>query len=250
MSHATASTGRTRTPTGREVFVKALDQHEAEVEARGLALMAAAGVRVPEVVDVRHGALVLAWLERGPARWEEAGRMLAALHAVTAERHGLDHDNFMGRVPQDNRPASDATFATFFRERRLEPLAHLLPAPLRRRLDALPLEDVLAEPDRPRLVHGDLWSGNLVHAADGPTFIDPSVWFGHPEVDLAMTRLFGGFPPAFEAAWREALGPAAGSLGDLDRRIDLLQLYPLLIHVRLFGGGYLADVEDRLDRLR
>jgi len=244
-----SSATRTRTPAGRDVFVKRLDRIEAAVEARGLAVMAAAGVRVAEVVEVQDDALVLAWLEPGPARWEDAGRMLARLHAVTGERHGLDHDNFMGRVPQANTPASDPSFVTFFRERRLAPLAHLLPSALRRRLDALRLEDILTEPDRPRLVHGDLWSGNLVHAAAGPTYIDPAITFAHPEVDLAMTRLFGGFPPAFEAAWREALGPAAGARDDLGRRIDALQLYPLLIHVRLFGDGYLTDIEDRLDRL-
>ncbi len=245
---------------GRDVFVKsrgAMSHGGPEASARamaffaseaeGLRRMAAAGVRVPEVVSADDERLVLAWLEPGPPRWEEGGRMLAALHSVRADTFGLDHDNFMGGVPQDNRPAP--TFVAFFRARRLAPLAHLLPARTRARLDAVRFEDVLTEPDQPRLVHGDLWTGNLVHAAAGPTFIDPAIHFSHPEVDLAMMRLFGGFAPAFEAAWREALGISRGPDPDLERRVAALQLYPLLIHVRLFGSGYLPDIEDRLDRL-
>lgn len=240
------STTRARDSAGRDVFIKSV--RAPEVEAEGLRRMAAAGVRVPEIIDVSPERLVLAWLAPGAPRWEEAGRMLATLHAHIGPHHGLDHDNFMGGVPQSNRPASDERFVTFFRERRLEPLASLLPARTRRRLDAVRFEDILTDSE-PRLVHGDLWSGNLVHAALGPTFIDPALHYGHPEGDLAMTRLFGGFPPAFEAAWREAMGPVWKPDHEFPRRVAALQLYPLLIHLRLFGEGYLRDIEDRLDDL-
>ncbi|MFO0747415.1 MAG: fructosamine kinase family protein [Myxococcota bacterium] len=218
-------------------------------EADGLRRIAAAGVRAPVVLAVGDDFLALEWLEPGRPRWEDAGRALATLHAATGERFGLERDNVMGAVPQSNAAASDATFATFFRERRLEPLAMRLPSRARARLDRLDLGAILTEPDRPRLVHGDLWSGNLLHAAIGPVLIDPAVHYGHPEQDLAMSRLFGGFAPAFEAAYREAAGWPARADVDFPRRLAALNLYPLLVHLHLFGDGYLPDIEATLAEL-
>jgi len=221
-------------------------------EADGLARLAQAGVRVPEVLGVADGWLALAWLEPGPPRFEEAGRALAHLHQCRGERHGLQRDNFMGAVPQHNagHAAPAQSFAAFFRSWRIEPLVGALPARLRVRVDALDLEAILVPPvDGPRLVHGDLWSGNLLHAAIGPTFIDPAVHYGNPEQDLAMTRLFGGFPPAFEAAWRDAMGLARHPDQEFSRRVATLNLYPLLVHVRLFGGGYVRSLEAALDAI-
>lgn len=218
-------------------------------EAEGLRRMAAAAptLRVPAVLAVEDDMLALEWLEPGRARWEDAGRMLAALHAVTGASFGLERDNFMGDLPQSNAAPSRPTFACFFRERRLAPLASRLPTRTRARLDRLDLDRLLTEPDRPRLVHGDLWSGNLYHAAIGPTFIDPALAFGHPEQDLAMSRLFGGFPTAFEAAYREAAGWPARADDEFPRRLAVLQLYPLLVHLHLFGEGYLPDIEAIID---
>jgi len=220
-------------------------------EADGLARLGAA-VRVPVVIAVLGDALVLEWLAPTPrtaALEASAGRALAALHTRHGERFGLAVDNFMGAVPQDNRAATSATFATFFRERRLDPLAHYLPTALRHRLDALPLDRLLTEPTAPCLIHGDLWSGNLHYglAAGTPTpvFIDPAVSYGHPEQDLALTRLFGGFSDAFYAAYREQSGLTFDRA--LALRLEVLKLYPLLIHVALFGGGYTHDVAAILE---
>lgn len=215
-------------------------------EADGLARLGQAGSRAPRVVSVGDDHLALAWLEPARPRWEDAGRALAALHAHRGRAFGLEVSNFMGAVPQDNGPASGPTFATFFRERRLEPLAHRLPARLRARLERLDLAAILTEPDAPRLVHGDLWSGNLYHAADGPTLIDPAIHYGHPEQDLAMTALFGGFPATFYAAYREAAGLTSRADADQARRLAVLNLYPLLIHLHLFGDGYLPEIEATL----
>lgn len=164
----------------------------------------------------------------------------------------------MGAIPQDNGPLepTDApgrditSFAVFFRERRLMPLVARarLGSRVAARLERLPLEDLLS-PTTPRLVHGDLWAGNLHYCIAGPRFLDPAVAYGHPEQDLAMTRLFGGFSEAFYEGYRE-LSPSGASPFDrgLAERLDVLTLYPLLVHVALFGGGYLRQVEAILDR--
>lgn len=210
-------------------------------EADGLARLGAV-VPVPAVLAVLDDALALEYVPptaRTPALEAVAGHALADLHAREGERFGLEVDNFMGAVPQDNRPASRPDYATFFRERRIAPLAHHLPPALRARLENLSFEDVL-EPTTPRLVHGDLWSGNL-HWAATPTFIDPAVHYGHPEQDLAMTRLFGGFTDAFFGAYRERSGLVPDR--DFHERLEILNLYPLLVHVALFGGGYVRAVE-------
>jgi protein-ribulosamine 3-kinase len=236
-------------------------------EARGLEELAAADeVRVPRVVasgegvDTRAGTgpawLLLEWLEPGGAQsgsWERLGRELAALHRHRSGRFGADADNFIGSLPQANGPAD--SWPAFWRDRRLEPqLARALDAGLlgdrdRRRFDRLfGRLDALLEPaaaDGASLLHGDLWSGNVHMMADGtPAIIDPSVYCGHREVDLAMADLFGGFGAgfrhAYEAAWPLAPGYAPA-------RRAVYQLYYLLVHVNLFGAGYVGRTRGALD---
>lgn len=224
-----------------------------EAEARALAMLTAFGLPTPKVLAVDASCLVLEWLEPAsptPEAMREAGRQLAALHQQRGPSFGLDHDNFMGAIPQDNRPVEPDTFPHFFRERRLLPFIRLarLESRTARRLERLPL-DTLLSPTTPRLVHGDLWSGNLHIATVGPRFIDPAIAYGHPEQDLAMTRLFGGFSPAFYEGYREACEVGASPFDKgLAERLEVLTLYPLLVHVALFGGGYLRQVEAILDR--
>ena len=222
-------------------------------EALGLKTLASAGLLTPAVLAVDEACLVLEWLEPASRTAEaerSAGRALAGLHERVGPRFGLDHANFMGAIPQNNRPVEPAevperdasSFASFFRERRLLPLvarARLAPR-VARRLERLPL-DTLLSPTTPRLVHGDLWSGNLLYTSGGPRFIDPAIAYGHPEQDLAMTRLFGGFSDAFYAAYRERSGFVPDR--DFHDRLEILNLYPLLVHAALFGGGYVRAVE-------
>jgi fructosamine-3-kinase len=186
---------------------------------------------------------------RRPDFDEQLGRALAALHRFGSPGFGLDHDNFIGRLPQSNTPAS--TWVDFYRERRLEPQLRLAresglcSSAMARGFDRL--FSVLAERvgpvEPPARLHGDLWGGNLIVDETGAgCLIDPAAYGGHREVDLAMMRLFGGFGPAVFAAYHEAwpLQP------DHEERVPLYQLYFLMVHVNLFGGSYLAQTEQAL----
>ena len=162
---------------------------------------------------------------------------------------GFEADNYIGASPQRNTPTAD--WLTFFRNCRLLPqfkMAERYFDPGTRRqcgrlLDRL--DSRLTEPEFPSLLHGDLWSGNAVCGPDGKAWIlDPAAYVGHFEAELAMTELFGGYPPAFYEAYRE-VNPIDS--GYRDRR-DLYNLYHLLNHLNLFGGSYLSSVQRILDR--
>jgi fructosamine-3-kinase len=230
-------------------------------EARGLGWLGEAGaLRIPRVVAVSPPEaaaqfLVLELVESGrPVRDfdDRLGRGLAALHRFGAPGFGLDHDNFIGRLPQSN--AAAPTWLEFYRERRLEAQLRraveggLASDRMRRGFQRLfgQLEDLLGPAEPPARLHGDLWGGNLLcDAAGGPCLIDPAVYGGHREIDLAMMRLFGGFGARVFAAYEEAW-PLADGAGE---RVTLYQLYPLMVHVNLFGGGYVGSVESALARL-
>lgn len=231
------------------------DERFFEVEAEGLAALAAtATVRTPKVVARGGGGeavawLLLEWIETARARegsWGRLGRELAALHrggGGTPARWGWHADNVIGSLPQPN--GWGAGWGGFWARRRIRPLARDLltrgaissrdHAVIGRAADrAADLLDAAARTDGPSLLHGDLWSGNVLFAGGGePVLIDPAVYIGHREVDLAMCRLFGGFPRRFHAAYAEAWPLVPGH----ERRLPLYQLYPLLVHARLFGGG-------------
>lgn len=230
-------------------------------EQRGLDLLRTAGAaRVPQVLA--HGEteddcpafIVLEWLETGPktARSAEAlGAGLATLHRVTGSSFGLDHDNFIGANPQPNHPGDD--WGVFFCEQRLVfqmELAGqngLMPRQRARWLDHLlaRLGDWLPAHPPASLVHGDLWGGNWLATATGePVLIDPAVYYGHREVDLAFTELFGGFPTAFYAAYNEAWSLDL----DYSERKDIYNLYHLLNHLNLFGESYGSRVDSILRR--
>lgn len=241
---------------GRTVFVKSNPRAPAGMfaaEARGLEwLREAHALRIPAVLAQGEGFLVLEHLDGGepsPDHDEVLGRGLATVHAFGAPRFGLDHDNFIGRLDQDNRPMG--TWADFYRARRLEPQLRAavdrgLASPgLRRGFERiLPrLEDLVGPSEPPARLHGDLWGGNAIVDERGrPCLIDPAVYGGHREVDLAMMRLFGGFGARVFAAYQEAFPLAAGHAA----RVPLYQLYYLMVHVNLFGGSYVRQAESAL----
>lgn len=244
---------RVETEAGDRLFVKWAEAGEApagffEAEAESLAeLNATRTVRVPAVVAVGEGWLVLEWLEPGGpsgGTMADLGRALAALHRHSGDRYGWERSNWIGSLPQANDPSAD--WATFWRDRRLMPQLERAYAggyfrgPERRRFDRLldRLEEWLAPvaAEAPSLLHGDLWSGNVHVLASGEAaLVDPSCYRGHREVDLAMTELFGGFGDGFRAAYEEAWPLLPGYA---ESRRAVYQLYYLLVHVNLFGDAY------------
>lgn len=230
-------------------------------EAAGLEWLRAAGaLRVPEVLAVSNGRksepcfLVLELLTSGqPERDfdDRLGQGIAELHRFGAPRFGWERDNFIGTLPQRN--AAQDTWADFFWYERLEPqlaravAAGLASSRLRSGFERLAskLPQLVGPEEPPARLHGDLWGGNL-HVDDrgAPCLIDPAAYGGHREVDLAMMRLFGGFGERVFRAYQEAYPLAPGHA----ERIALYQLYPLLVHVNLFGGNYVESVERSLAR--
>jgi fructosamine-3-kinase len=169
--------------------------------------------------------------------WEAMGRMLAKLHRATGSRFGWHRDNYIGLSPQQNGWCDE--WAEFFWERRIRPQADRAGLQVKRgRL----LEN---HKPQPSLLHGDLWSGNAGFTAQGPVIFDPAVYYGDREADLAMTELFGGFPAEFYEAYDREWPLDAG----YERRKHLYNLYHLLNHLNLFGGGYLGRVKATLGLL-
>lgn len=238
---------RVRFDDGRIVFVKSHAHPPAGMfaaEAAGLAWLAAGPLRVPAVLAVSARWLALEWLElTGRPNAGDLGRGLGALHRVGAPSFGLDTDNFLATLPQDNTPAAD--WPTFYVERRLRPLCTRAKLGLDRQLDALRANrDVFGPAEPPARLHGDLWWGNVAATREGPVIVDPAIYGGHREIDLAMLALFGGLPDALIGAYEEVHPLADG----WRERIALHQLYPLAAHACLFGGGYGAQVARSLAR--
>jgi protein-ribulosamine 3-kinase len=248
---------------GREYFVKVNAAASADMfsaEADGLGEIAGSRtVRVPQ--PVCHGAnttaswLVLEHLELRPGTdgsMRELGRKLAGMHRVTAHEHGWKRDNTIGATPQVNTRSSD--WIDFWRGERLGFQLRLaaskghggrLATDGNRLLEKLPAFFAGYEPV-PSLLHGDLWSGNAAASAGGePVIFDPAVYYGDREADLAMTELFGGFPPAFYEAYRAEYPLDAGYA----TRKQLYNLYHVLNHLNLFGGGYRAQAERMIGQL-
>jgi fructosamine-3-kinase len=246
---------RARLGDGRVVFVKTHGHPPAgmfEAEASGLDWLRAGPLRVPRVLAAGARFLALEWLPlggRGRGFDAELGRGLAALHRLGAPRFGLGRDNYLATLPQPRVQLEDGP--TFWIEHRVRPLAERARAAGRMpdvhaRLDALlTLRDRFGPPEPPARLHGDLWWGNVVAADGAPVIIDPAVYGGHREVDLAMLALFGGLPESLVAAYDEAFPLAPG----WRERRQLWQLYPLAAHAVLFGGGYGAQVVAALEAL-
>lgn len=231
-----------------------------KAEAIGLQELAKAkAVRVPEPVcwglADGHAFLVLEYLsfrETAGAAAELLGRQLARLHQSRADRFGWHIDNTIGATPQINTPAND--WVTFWQNQRLGYQLELaarnghkgaLQRKGERLLAAVPVFFRDYRP-QPALLHGDLWSGNYAADPQGnPIIFDPAVYYGDREADLAMTELFGGFPPRFYRAYRESFPLDQGYAV---RKI-FYNLYHVLNHVNLFGGGYAVQAEQMMDRL-
>ncbi|MDH4090637.1 MAG: fructosamine kinase family protein [Cyclobacteriaceae bacterium] len=253
--------GRLRTTAG-DFFLKWNDARKFEsmfkVEAAGLQLLRDTNtINIPEVlgygVEGAFQFLLLAFIEQSyPSSryWQKLGRQLALLHQAQKDYNGLDHDNYMGSLKQYNQ--RNSSWSEFFIAQRLSVQVELAAAA--GRVDnALvnsfqklytKLPSLLPE-ETPSLLHGDLWGGNVMRDESGdPVLIDPAVYYGSREIDLAATRLFGEFDSAFYGAYEEAFPLHPGHA----ERIDLYNLYPLLVHLNLFGSSYLPGIREILNR--
>ena len=239
-------------------FVKLMDGGSGlsmlRAEAEGLRALSEAGaLAVPEVAGVCEvpggGALLMEYVEAGRASdrsGETLGRGLAALHRHQGSAFGWPSDNFIGRLPQANGFSGD--WAEFFSGHRLGPQYEMAQSKGFLNSSEVPDQGLVATRIRnllpplvPSLLHGDLWRGNyLVSVAGLPYLIDPAIYYGHAEVDLAMTRLFGGFPDSFYGAYNEISPPEPGC----GQRQELYQLYYLLVHLNLFGPSYYPAVSS------
>lgn len=245
---------------GRSVFAKTNTRAAPtffRAEAHGIAWLAEARVlRLPEVLGVGTGDdgatpfLLLEWIEPGARASdfdERLGVGLAGLHRSGSAHFGLERDNFIALLPQDNQSAP--SWATFYGERRLAPLferarqSGVSDADLDHGAEKLlaRLEQLTGPAEPPARLHGDLWNGNLhVDASGLPVLIDPAVYAGHREIDLAMMRLFGGFGERVFDAYAASYPLEPGHR----ERVPLYQLYPLLVHLCSFGAGYLGQVKS------
>lgn len=231
-----------------QVVIKHDDSARLLGEAEGLRALkgACTSLVIPEVLGEALGWLVIESLDTQPANTQSSvalGEGLRELHGVISDAHGWHQDNACGRTPQPNSPLADGR--AFQRERRLLPLTQtcyqqgLLDGTLRRRVEhqAEQLETWLPDSSA-SLIHGDLWSGNVLTTTRGPALIDPAVYRHYPDVDVAMLTLFGSPDvPFFDAYWN------GDKPIDWPRREALFQLYPLLNHLLLFGSGYRSAVE-------
>lgn len=226
-------------------------------EADGLHLLAAsATVRVPQVyrfgLHAEKQYLELEKIDAGTSNdttWQKLGKQLAQLHQCTQPLFGLNHDNYIGSLQQNNKPA--ASWAEFLISQRLQPMLELAV----NQGDVNYVEAKMAEPffnriaelfpaEKPALLHGDFWSGNLlINDLHEPVLIDPAVYYGHREMDLAMMHLFGGFPARVFESYHETFPLETG----WQNRLKLHQLYPLLVHVNLFGRSYWKRVQEILE---
>lgn len=208
-------------------------------------------IRVPRVIFEEsicgYSILVLDYItvsNPSPSFWESFGIQLAKLHQNNGNEFGLGYDNYIGSLIQNNKRNAD--WDTFFIEQRLIPqldkASGLLTISDRIHFEGMFKELKSIFPKmKPSLLHGDLWNGNfIVGSGDVPWLIDPAVYYGHPEMELAFTKLFGGFDPLFYKGYQSVNQLEKG----FSSRVDIYNLYPLLVHVNLFGGGYLQQVRQ------
>lgn len=229
-----------------------------ELEAKGLELLSAhSSFEIPKVIASGHfeekSYLLLEGIQastRAMNYWEEFGRNLAQLHKYAADKFGLDQDNYIGSLPQPNHWTE--SWSEFFVQHRLEYQhqmardAGLVDATISQLFNKFypQLENLFPEAQA-ALLHGDLWSGNFMTNQKGQaTIFDPAVYFGHREMDIAMSHLFGGFQKPFYAAYHEAFPLDQG----WEERIEICNLYPLMVHVNLFGTSYANRVKAILKR--
>jgi fructosamine-3-kinase len=249
-----------RWPNGDRAVAKFDPQDDTPgIEGRMLEYLAdQSDLPVPEVFHRSDHLLVMEFIDAAgttdrQSAERNAARIMANLHDVTAPHFGLDWDTRIGGLHQPNDPSKD--WVEFFAEHRLREMAdraHVagrLPDEVHRRVLGVAdsLDDHLDATHHPSLIHGDAWGGNIMFDEDTvAAFIDPAIYYADPEIELAFTTLFSTFSDTFYEHYDQIRGIRDGFW---EKRCDLYNLYPLLVHVRLFGGGYVRQIEGNIDRL-
>lgn len=229
-----------------------------EKEVLGLQLLSKSeSLKTPSI----HGSgtiddqayLILEWIdssEESSIFWRNFGRQLAIQHRQSSKQFGSDHDNYIGSLPQSNKYHDN--WIDFFIQERINPQLKLALESKRIELRLLNQFDILFKklpelvPEEPQaLLHGDLWNGNFICSNNHiPVEFDPAVYYGHRETELAFTTLFGGFDPLFYSSYQEEFPLER----NFKSRIEIHNLYPLLVHVNLFGSSYLSGINETLKR--
>jgi len=226
-----------------------------EKESRGLTALAnhLPALVIPRAIQNgavgQHQYLLLQWIEKGtPGKdfWESFGRSLALMHLQGQAYFGWEEDNYIGSLQQNNSRHSE--WHNFFSECRILPLAKILfDTGVFSKRDLTEAESFCKHSNRwfptepPALLHGDLWSGNYMVSSTGYAGVyDPAVYFGHREMDIGMTKLFGGFDQRFYGAYQEIYSMEQNWI----QRLSITQLYPLLVHAVLFGGHYVSSTKE------
>lgn len=220
-----------------------------EKEAAGLEQLRQVNeVKVPAIIHSGDELLLLEFVESAPRQQsfsEEAGRSIASIHSVQSDSWGNEQSNYMGALKQVNTKMENG--AAFFLQHRMTPWVNQTGV-LRsnEELDSKRVIETVTQiiaDDPPVLLHGDLWSGNLLTSVKNETVVfDPAVYFGHPHIDIAMTDLFGGFDEHFYSAYEECSGKGLPT----SHEIRMWNVYPLLIHAVLFGGTYIEEVRTTM----
>lgn len=221
-------------------------------EVKGLQLLRQRSTfHVPAVIAQKEEGdvsfLLLEFIERSYTNWKTAGTALANMHRQSNELFGLDHANYIGSLRQVNTQHS--SWSDFFaNERILQQVDLAVSNQLLTSADRVHAEnfckrmDELFPREAPALLHGDLWSGNFMFTTKGPSVYDPAVYYGHREMDIAMSKLFGGFHETFYEVYNEVFPLEK----NWEQRVRWCNLYPLLVHVNLFGGGYVREAQSIL----
>jgi protein-ribulosamine 3-kinase len=238
-----------------DFIIKTNAKQNTTAEVKGLALLTSTNtVNVPQIIGFgetgEKGYLVLELLggSRNRNYWSLFGEKLAKLHQTKEKEYGLSYDNFIGALPQTNQLKN--SWVDFFVDCRITPQLQLagqiLPVKVLDGFEKLisKLPDLLPE-ECPAVIHGDLWGGNVLTNFSGEaTLIDPAVYYANREIEIAFTHLFGGFDDEFYDSYQSTFPLPK----DFEERIDLYNLYPLLVHVNMFGGSYVGQVQTIIRR--
>jgi fructosamine-3-kinase len=228
-----------------------------EKEADGLKRLDSAGtaLRIPKVISSgkpgndRPGYLLMEFIEEGRSGDSyEFGRNLSKMHQPNAEQFGLEVDNYIGSLPQSN--SHHDNWINFFVQERINPQIQMavdsgkLSSGIFQNWERLASKlDEIFPSAKPSLLHGDLWGGNYLFNSEGKAvLIDPAVYYGHPEMDMAFTKMFGGFSEDFYEGYESETPLMPG----FSKRVPIYNLYPLLVHVNLFGGHYISQFNSIL----